>query len=198
MPRGQTGPQLVEPAAGSGRDSGLSSAIAAFPQANILGKLPNCVPMVFPEIAVMGDNPKVPERDARLSALPTAHKSSDISLMQTAGDGVVSFGKKQAPTSRRRCERDEVMLAGSAMAITRSRSIVVGDLSAIGAGLNGRDLPGPGDDLLMIVGSQDRMARVAWRAGDRCGVRFDPPLIADQMEQMKAEADWSVVAGWER
>ena len=146
----------------------------------------------------MGDNPKVPERDARLSALPTAHESSDISLMQTAGDGVVSFGKKQAPTSRRRCEREEVMLAGSAMAITRSRSIVVGDLSATGAGLNGRDLPGPGDDLLMIVGSQDRMARVAWRAGDRCGVRFDQPLIADQMAQMKAEADWSVVAGWER
>lgn len=110
----------------------------------------------------------------------------------------MSFGNKQAPPSCRRYEREEVMLAGSAMAITRSRSIVVSDLSATGAGLGGRDLPKCGDDLLIIVGSQDRMARVAWRTGDKCGVSFDQPLIGDQIELMKAEADWSVVAGWER
>ena len=50
----------------------------------------------------------------------------------------------------------------------------------------------------MVVGSQDRMGTVMWRSGDHCGVRVDEPLAADQIAQMKQEAGWAEVTGWER
>lgn len=110
----------------------------------------------------------------------------------------MSFGRKQPPPSRRRCEREEVSLAGSAIAVTRSRSVMVRDLSQTGAGIGARDLPTVGEDVLMILGSFDRMARIAWRCGDRAGIRFDQALLVNEIEQIKQEADWSAVAGWER
>jgi hypothetical protein len=90
------------------------------------------------------------------------------------------------------------MLAGSAMSVTRSRSVMIADISVSGARLGGRDLPAAGDDLLMVVGSQDRMGTVMWRSGDHCGVRVDEPLAAHQIAQMKQEAAWAEVTGWER
>ena len=90
------------------------------------------------------------------------------------------------------------MLAGSALAVTRSRSVVISDLSLEGAGLGGRDLPPPGDDLLMVVGSVDEMARVVWRTGDKCGISFDQPIEERIIAQMKREAGWASVTGWAR
>lgn len=108
------------------------------------------------------------------------------------------FGKKKKifASCRRRFVREPVMLAGSAMSVTRSRSVIISNLSAEGAGLGGRDLPSPGDDLLMKAGSVDRMGRVIWRIGDRCGVRLDQPLRHESIDQMKQEASWDAVTGW--
>jgi hypothetical protein len=110
----------------------------------------------------------------------------------------VIFGKKTEDPCRRRSAREEVTLAGSALAIARSRSVVIADLSPTGAGLCGRDLPPPGDELLMVVGSLDRMARVVWRGADKCGIRFDQPLFDENIAQMKQEAGWARVTGWAR
>ncbi len=110
----------------------------------------------------------------------------------------MSFGRRVTPICSRRSGREAVMLAGSAMAVTRSRSVVVSDLSSQGAGLAGRDLPPAGDDVLMVVGTTDRMATVVWRHGDKCGIRFDQPLGNDNIELMKSEAPWAAVTGWDR
>ena len=110
----------------------------------------------------------------------------------------MGFGKRAFVHNRRRCAREDVMLAGSAMSVTRSRSVMVADVSAGGARLGGRDLPPPGDDLLIVVGSQDRMGTVMWSNGDKCGVRVDEPLGADSIARMKDEAGWAAVTGWER
>ena len=99
---------------------------------------------------------------------------------------------------RRRSVREPVMLAGSALAVTRSRSVMIADLSAGGARLGGRDLPGPGDDMLLVVGSLDRMGTVVWRSGDQCGVRVDEPLDGESIAQIKREAAWDQVTGWGR
>ena len=101
-------------------------------------------------------------------------------------------------SNRRRFPRETVMLAGSAMSVTRSRSVMISDVSARGARLGGRDLPAPGDELLMVVGSQDRMGTVKWRSGDACGVCVDEPIAAEHIVQMKQEAGWAAVTGWER
>lgn len=110
----------------------------------------------------------------------------------------MAFGRKKPDFDLRRMPREPVMLAGSALSITRSRSIVVRDISATGAALGGRDLPPAGDDVMMVVGTFDSLGRVVWRSGDHCGISFDEPIRADQIEQMKANADWAEVTGWER
>ena len=81
---------------------------------------------------------------------------------------------------------------------TRSRSVWVSDLSATGALLGGRDLPMPGDDLLIVVGSQDRMGTVMWQRGDKCGVRLDQRLTHEHIALMEREAAWASVTGWEQ
>ena len=101
-------------------------------------------------------------------------------------------------TCRRRCEREAVALAGSAYGLGRSRSIIVSDLSAEGARLDARDMPAPGDDVLVVIGPFDGLARVAWRNDDKCGVEFDEPLADYMLGAMKNDAKWMEVAGWYR
>ena len=97
---------------------------------------------------------------------------------------------------RRGFPRIPVTLAASALAIARSRSVVVNDLSLEGAQLAGRDLPPEGDDVLIVVGSLDAMATVVWRNGDQCGVRFDEAIADETIAQMRREGDWSKIACW--
>lgn len=101
-------------------------------------------------------------------------------------------------TCRRRHEREAVTLAGSAFGLGRSRSIIVSDLSPEGAQLDARDLPAPGDDLFMVVGSFDTLSRVVWRSADKCGVEFDEAVGDQTLAKMKDEAKWMSVAGWYR
>ena len=110
----------------------------------------------------------------------------------------MDLAKNPFADCRRRAVREPVMLAGSAMSVTRSRSVMIADLSESGARLGGRDLPALGDAVLMVVGSQDRMGTVMWRRGDHCGVRLDQPLANDAIGQMKQEAHWAEVTGWAR
>jgi hypothetical protein len=97
---------------------------------------------------------------------------------------------------RRNAARQSVVLAASALAIARSRSVVITDLSLEGAQLGGRDLPPPGDDVLIVVGSRDAMGTVVWCSGEKCGVHFDEALLDNDVVKMKKEADWTEIAGW--
>lgn len=97
---------------------------------------------------------------------------------------------------RRATPRMDVVLAASALAIARSRSVVVTDVSLEGARLGGRDLPPAGEDMMMLVGSIDAMATVVWSDGDKCGVRFDEAIVNETIAQMKREADWVEIAQW--
>src|SRR3954452_2369036 len=106
------------------------------------------------------------------------------------------MGEISTETCRRRgSEREPVTLAGSAFGLGRSRSIIVSDLSPEGARLDARDMPAPGDDVLVVVGPYDGLATVVWRADDRCGVQFDEALAAETLDRMKSEAMWMSVAG---
>jgi hypothetical protein len=106
--------------------------------------------------------------------------------------------KQQTHSCRRTSEREEVVLAGSAFGLGRSRSIIVSDLSAEGARLDARDMPAPGDDVLVVVGPFDGLATVVWRSDDKCGVHFDEALAGETLDRMKSEAKWMSVAGWYR
>ena len=108
------------------------------------------------------------------------------------------MGELLTHSCRRDSEREEVVLAGSAFGLGRSRSIIVSDLSARGARLDARDMPAPGADVLVVVGPFEGMATVVWRNDDRCGVWFDDVLPAETIDRMKSEAKWMSVAGWYR
>ncbi len=100
--------------------------------------------------------------------------------------------------NRRRAARQPVSLAASALSLSRSRSVVISDLSPKGAHVDGRDLPLPGEDLLLVVGSFDAFAKVMWRTGDRAGIQFDDVVPAENISRMQREAAWESVAGWYR
>jgi len=108
------------------------------------------------------------------------------------------MGGNQIQSCRRESAREEVVLAGSAYGLGRSRSIIVSDLSTRGARLDARDMPAPGDDVLVVVGPFEGLATVVWRADDHCGVWFDDVLPAETIDRMKSEAKWMSVAGWYR
>jgi hypothetical protein len=99
---------------------------------------------------------------------------------------------------RRHEPREAVALAGSALALGCSRSIIISDLSPSGAQIDARDLPPPGEDLLMVAGTQDAFARIVWRTDKKCGIRFDEVMAAENIALMKEEASWTEVAGWWR
>ncbi len=110
----------------------------------------------------------------------------------------MTFGRKKKifVACRRTIPREPVTLAGSAMSIARSRSVTISDLSAEGAGIAGRDLPSPGENLLLVVGSIDRLGKVMWRRGERCGIRVDQPLRRENILRMKQEGSWESVIGY--
>jgi hypothetical protein len=103
---------------------------------------------------------------------------------------------KSMNVCRRRHPREDVTLAGSAMSVTRSRSVMITDVSALGARIGGRDLPAPGDDVLVVIGSQERMGTVKWRDLEKCGICLDQPFGHSNIAQMKREAHWASVTGW--
>jgi hypothetical protein len=76
--------------------------------------------------------------------------------------------------------------------------VIISDLSVSGAQLSGHDLPAPGSDMFMIVGSFDTMASVAWRESDKCGVEFEEAVDDEVVGRMKQEAQWTSVVGWYR
>src|SRR5690242_19840642 len=98
----------------------------------------------------------------------------------------------------RRSAREGVALAASALGLGRSRSVIVSDLSPEGALLDGRELPMPGEDLMLIVGSLEIFGKVVWRTGERAGILFEDAIPAETIAQIKKEADWMTAAGWYR
>ena len=106
------------------------------------------------------------------------------------------FGRRMDGLSgRRRSPRQPVILAASAWAIGGSRSVLIGDLSATGARLRGRDLPPSAADVLITVGPIEVFATVNWRADVECGVEFHATLTPDLLGQIQKHGDWALVTG---
>lgn len=107
-----------------------------------------------------------------------------------------SFGKRiDGPSGRRRAQREEVVLAGSALTLGASRAVVVTDVSPAGAKLLGRKLPQSGTDVLLTVGSVELFGAIAWLGRDECGISFDTPLDAELADHLKREGRWAKVMG---
>lgn len=107
-----------------------------------------------------------------------------------------SFGRRvDGPAGRRRVQREEVVLAGSALTLGASRAVVVTDVSPSGAKLIGRKLPPAGKDVLLTVGNVELFGEIAWLGHDECGISFESPLDAELVDHLKREGRWARVMG---
>ena len=106
------------------------------------------------------------------------------------------FGKRiDGPAGRRRVLREEVILAGSARSLKSSRPVVVVDVSATGAKLQGRDFASLDREVLISVGGMDLFAQVAWTTLRECGVTFEELLTDEAIEHIKRDGRWAHVMG---
>ncbi len=106
------------------------------------------------------------------------------------------FGKRiDGPSGRRRVLREDVVLAGTAQSLRSSRPVVVVDVSATGAKLQGRDFASLDPDVLISLGGLDLFAQIAWTTRTECGVSFEEPLSEETIEQIKREGRWAHVMG---
>ena len=106
------------------------------------------------------------------------------------------FGRRvDVPGGQRRTHRQAVVLAASALGMRRSISVVVPDLSDKGARLRARNLPPPGERLLINFGRTGLFATVAWSAREECGIVFDRQLDQREVAEVQGEADWAKVMG---
>jgi hypothetical protein len=83
------------------------------------------------------------------------------------------FGKRiDGPGGRRRTQRQQVQLAGTATSLHDTRSVLVEDVSWTGAKVFGRGLPLPGKEVLIRAGERVLFGRVRWAKQDRRGIIF--------------------------
>ena len=69
--------------------------------------------------------------------------------------------------------------------VTQAQSVDVMliDMSSTGAKLHGSQLPAEGQAVLVRIGPLTASGTVAWREGGLCGVRFDTPASADEVDK---------------
>ena len=77
--------------------------------------------------------------------------------------------------------RYTVLLSGKAITASGALDVVIRDLSLTGALIQGRVLPSLGKLLILRKGELEVSGRIAWREGNRAGIRFEQPLAADRL-----------------
>jgi hypothetical protein len=100
----------------------------------------------------------------------------------------------RTPSDRRSAARRSIFVAGSAVTIQGSKSVIVENLSMTGAKVRGRDLPSAGKQVLIWVEGLDVLGSVAWASHDECGVRFDASLGAETLACLEEQAVGTVFA----
>jgi hypothetical protein len=83
--------------------------------------------------------------------------------------------------NRRTEPRYSVLLAGKAISASCSGPVIIRDLSLSGAQLEGSTLPHLGGLLILKRGALEAAGRIAWREGNRAGLRFELPLSAEDL-----------------
>ena len=100
----------------------------------------------------------------------------------------MSFGKRiDIPGGLRRAVRGDVMIRAAMMTLTETIGVDLLDLSTSGAKLRGRDLPTPGQEVVVLLGRLEAFGSVVWRDEDECGVHFDVQLTENARSMVESE-----------
>ena len=95
-----------------------------------------------------------------------------------------SFGKRTGG-GRRAAVREPAPLIAVFTTVTRSHAATLVDISATGARLRGDDLPARGDLVELSIGNVRAFGIIKWVRAGQCGVAFDGPLAAADVELLR-------------
>lgn len=99
---------------------------------------------------------------------------------------MAAFGKRGGGGRRRAC-RNTALVPATLTTVSRSRSVVLENISSTGVRLRGEDLPALGDGLVLKLDRLEVFGIVKWVCSELCGVAFDSPLGEREVEQIRAE-----------
>jgi len=98
------------------------------------------------------------------------------------------FGKRvDGPGGQRSAAREDLVLRAAMISAGGSRTAALMDISPTGAKLNVYPLPAVGKDVLIRVGRFEAFGTVVWSGDGRCGVHFDEPISAQEVELLRQE-----------
>ena len=100
---------------------------------------------------------------------------------------MTGFGKS-AGGGRRKAERRPAPLLAVLSTVSADRRVGLVDVSSTGIQLRAPDLPAEGEDVIFQAECVQSFGRVVWSRGGQCGVAFEAPLGADQVERLRREA----------
>jgi len=95
-----------------------------------------------------------------------------------------AFGKCNGG-GRRSSARETAPLIAVFSTLARSHDAVLVDISQTGARLSGDDLPQLGEDFILTVEGVRAVGSVVWAVDGQCGVVFDGPLPATDVESVR-------------
>ena len=90
---------------------------------------------------------------------------------------------------RRSVPRVQAPLEAKLFTPVAHHSVVLTDLSRTGACLKGATLPATGKQLIFQAAKVRVTGEVAWVNGDQCGVEFDTPIAATEVNHIRAIAN---------
>lgn len=94
------------------------------------------------------------------------------------------FGKSRGG-GRRLSARCAVPMLAVIMTVTKTRTMVVADLSCTGIRLSGDDVPEKGELLEIKLDKLGAFGVVVWSSSEQCGVAFEPSLREFDVEKLR-------------
>lgn len=99
----------------------------------------------------------------------------------------MSFGKREGG-GRRSARRVSAPLPAILITMSERHPAILFNISETGARLRAKDAPGKDTELFLQVGTLDVYARVIWAKGEQCGLKFQSPIRAWDVERLRHEA----------
>lgn len=100
----------------------------------------------------------------------------------------MTFGKC-AGGGRRKAARAPALQLSVLSTITTDHRVGLVNLSSRGVRVTAPDLPAEGEPVVFKAAGMRSFGHVVWSRNGQCGVAFDTPLAADQVDRLRNEAD---------
>ena len=98
-----------------------------------------------------------------------------------------TFGKSNGG-GRRKSERTSAPLLAVVSTVGYDRRVGLVNISSNGVQLTSPDLPGEGEDVIFQADTVTSFGRVVWTRNGQCGIAFEAPIPAHDVEQLRREA----------